>query len=104
MNEPTISFATNRTSQPETNEIIDSDLAGRMSLQIGTGKHAQTSIVFFTIKTCFTIGSVCSVGAYTLCWYFSDRPYFIDSLKGIWAIFIPVITLGLGYIFGKSKL
>ena len=103
MNEPTISFTSTPTGRTERSEIIDSDLAGRMSMQIGTGRHAQTSIVFYTIKTCFIIGSSCSLGAYVACIYFTDKPYFIESLKGIWAIFIPVITLGLGYIFGKNK-
>ena len=75
---------------------------GTISKVIGSGDNAKNSIVYKTIVWSFLCGVLFSLiivgfGIYKT----SSNP--IDEIKGVWAIFVPVITLSLGYIFGKSE-
>lgn len=77
-------------------------LSGEVSKIIGSGENAQHSIVYKTIAWSFTTGVVFSVMVFVYVVY-AGKENPLDSIKGVWSIFIPVITLSLGYIFGKSS-
>ncbi|WP_318459657.1 hypothetical protein [Photobacterium leiognathi] len=87
------------------------DMAGSVSQTIGTGKHAQDSVVWLTIKWSFIIGSILSFILIAFMWPSSPEGvhppiaavFPIEHLKVIWSIFIPIVTLALGYMFGKGK-
>lgn len=80
---------------------------GAIAKQIGTGDNAKDSFVWMTLQACFWIAGLISLGLFII--YFTS--FFIngcekvdslvDSLKNLWAIFTPIITLALGYAFGK---
>jgi surface polysaccharide O-acyltransferase-like enzyme len=75
---------------------------GLISGIIGSGEDAKNSIVYKTIAWSFLSGVLFSVVIIFYILYKGEgNPE--DSIKNIWAIFIPVITLSLGYIFGKNK-
>lgn len=74
---------------------------GEVSKIIGSGENAQHSIVYKTIGWSFAAGVFFSLLGFAYSAYCGSTDP-IDSLKGVWSIFIPVITLSLGYLFGRS--
>ncbi|CAH6918972.1 Conserved membrane hypothetical protein [Vibrio chagasii] len=75
---------------------------GHVSKIIGSGENAQNSIVYKTIAWSFLSGVIFSAIMFGYIVY-KDEGDLVSSIKSIWSIFIPVITLSLGYIFGKAK-
>lgn len=82
---------------------IDADMPGKITETIGSGKHAQAAIVWQTIKWSFVAGSVFSLIFVLYAWLGETEVSPAEDIKMIWSIFIPVITLALGYIFGKGR-
>jgi hypothetical protein len=76
--------------------------SGRITETIGTGENAKNSIVWMTITWSFFIASAMSLLFFSLVVCYKDFSY-IESIKSVWSIFVPIITLALGYAFGKSK-
>lgn len=85
------------------------DTQGIIAKHIGTGDNAKDSFVWMTLRACFWIAGLASasvfimkliaflrVGVY-------EEKELIASLKDLWAIFTPIITLALGYAFGKRE-
>jgi len=95
-NEPTHE---NISSKPESSL----DLPGKITGIIGSGKHAQAAIVWQTIKWSFIAGVILTLLVFVGSYFDSKLAFTVDSVTTIWAIFIPLITLALGYIFGKGK-
>lgn len=76
--------------------------SGRIAETIGTGDEAKNSIVWMTITWSFFIASMLSLLFFSLVVAYKDFDY-IEDLKSVWAIFVPIITLALGYAFGRSQ-
>lgn len=76
--------------------------SGRITETIGRGEDAKNSIVWMTITWSFFIGATLSLLLFSLVVADKDFKY-IDSIKDVWTVFVPLITLALGYAFGKSK-
>lgn len=97
--------------QPKKKSSINSDVIGTVGSVLGTGKHAQDSVVWLTIKWSLTLGLILSLILFVFMWPISPdgvhppiEPQFpIEELKTIWGVFIPLVTLALGYMFGKSN-
>lgn len=82
----------------------DAPIVGLITERIGSGEHAKESFVWVTITWSFVIGT--SITAIILLRTWCDgatATITIDSVKAIWTIFVPLITLALGYSFGKGK-
>ena len=74
---------------------------------LGSGEDAKNSIVYSLLKWIFGVGLLITI-IFTVYDFRVDisidnADKFLEHVKGIWGIFIPLITLSLGYIFGKSK-
>jgi hypothetical protein len=79
---------------------------GKISEIIGTGEHAKLGIIYLTIRWAFITGCVVSLLVVINYWGFREKekvPDFVSDIKVIWEVIIPIITLALGYAFGKSK-
>ena len=78
------------TSRPSirSGPIPQESLTGSIASQIGTGEHAKDSFIWATLKYCFLLGALINI---------------ISDLKDIWSIFTPILTLALGYAFGKRN-
>lgn len=75
---------------------------GKIAENIGSGEDAKNSIVWMTITWSFCIAGVLSLLLFGL--VVADKNFkYIDEIKSVWSIFIPIITLALGYAFGKSQ-
>lgn len=79
-----------------------SHVTGRITENIGSGENAKNSIVWMTITWSFFIASILSLLFFSLVVCYKDFEY-LKSIKEVWSIFIPIITLALGYAFGKNK-
>lgn len=80
-------------------------LEGKIAQTIGGGENAKNSFIWVTIRWSFLIGAVTSLAIYL-------RPVYcqvelqgnlLEDIKAAWSIFMPIITLALGYSFGKGK-
>lgn len=90
-------------AEPQPKSGFKDAIPGEITTVIGSGHHAQASIVWQTIKWSFISGSCLTI--ITLLWALIDvqSTFTIDHIESIWSIFIPIITLALGYIFGRGS-
>lgn len=74
---------------------------------IGEGQNAQHSIVTIVIISCFITAAVITILVVINYWCFRDCenkvPDIVGDLRIIWEIITPIITLALGYEFGKLE-
>jgi hypothetical protein len=75
---------------------------GTVAHVIGTGEHAQTAIVYTVVKWCFALGAVLSV-IFVAVPLLRGHAVAVADVKDVWSIFGPLITLALGYLFGKGR-
>lgn len=86
-------------------KVSGSPSEGSIAKTIGAGDNAKNSIVWVTIRWSFIIGAVTSLAMYlrpTYC-QVDMQGNLLEDIKSSWGIFMPVITLALGYIFGKGR-
>ena len=80
---------------------------GTINNIVGSGDNAKHSIVTITIMCGFVSILIVTVLVVINYWCFRDCenkvPDIVGDLKNIWEIVIPLITLALGYEFGKSE-
>lgn len=77
-------------------------IPGTLTRQLGSGEHAQNSIVYRTILWSFVGGGLLSAAAVVLA-YRDGKATPMSEIKEVWSIFAPLITLALGYVFGKGR-
>ena len=77
-------------------------LAGIVAQQIGSGDNAQNAIVYRTILWCFVAGGALSLAVFVYA-FVKEPATPLSGVKDVWSIFAPIITLALGYLFGKGK-
>ncbi len=88
----------NPTDQPDSH--------GKITNTIGTGEVAKDSIIYLVIKWSFISGTIITCLLILNNWFFRENekvPELTNDIKATWSIIIPIITLALGYAFGKSK-
>ncbi len=77
---------------------------GKITDIIGAGDNAKYSLAFVTLCCGFGLGFLITLGLYLKLTLGNDcYTSFIEDTKLVWSIFIPLITLALGYAFGKEK-
>lgn len=79
---------------------------GSITSIIGRGDDARNSFVYLTIKWSFISGCIVTVLVVVNSWLFRKNemvPDFGHDIELVWDIVVPIITLALGYAFGKSR-
>lgn len=78
---------------------------GSITRQIGSGEYAKDTFIYMTIFWSFVIGSVTCGAIYirTFAPPAMTAAEILEVVKGVWSIFLPIITLALGYSFGKGR-
>jgi hypothetical protein len=89
-------------SVPSANGAIAVPIPGAVTQQIGSGEHAQNSIVYRTILWSFIGGGSLSTASVVIA-LVKGSPSALSEVKDVWSIFAPLITLALGYLFGKGR-
>ncbi|CAM4393044.1 MULTISPECIES: hypothetical protein [Klebsiella pneumoniae complex] len=100
-----------KSSQPSVNSESKSGMSypGSIAAQIGTGEHAKDSFIWMILKYCFYLGAIFSGGMMLAYFHYvfdrnePDKIDIIAALKDVWSIFTPILTLALGYAFGKRE-
>ncbi|WP_311880985.1 MULTISPECIES: hypothetical protein [unclassified Pseudomonas] len=89
----------NTSSQPAQ------QVEGSITRQIGSGDYAKDTFIYITIFWSFVIGSVTCGAIYirTFSPPAMTAAEILEVVKGVWSIFLPIITLALGYSFGKGR-
>ncbi|AZP43681.1 hypothetical protein EJP81_18245 [Rahnella aquatilis] len=75
---------------------------GSMSGNVGTGKYAQTNIIWYIVSAIFVVFSCLAAALIVLSIYGYQISELSQSIKDIWGVFTPILTLALGYLFGKQ--
>ena len=82
------------------------DIPGSITKNIGTGENAKHSIIYLVLKWAFVAGIIITTLIIINNWFFRDCenkvPDVTDDLRIVWEIVVPIITLALGYEFGKK--
>jgi hypothetical protein len=93
--------------KPEENKIkTDSHTPGKITKTIGRGDDARNSFVYLTLQWAFIIGAALTILIIANKWFFEKDnvvPNIMKDISSAWEIVVPLITLALGYAFGKSK-
>ncbi|MGM9984297.1 MAG: hypothetical protein ACI38O_06380 [Fibrobacter intestinalis] len=78
---------------------------GLMQRLFGCGSDAKFGIAGIGIIGVLVIGFLSSIEICINYWIFDSKQNyrFSEELKNTWTTFIPVLTLALGYIFGRGK-
>jgi len=77
---------------------------GKIGEVIGTGENARNSFVWIAIRWSFIVGGLLCVGIFLHPTYCKSdaSDLFFEDIKAVWGIFVPIITMALGYAFGKG--
>lgn len=92
--------------QERESKFSETPIAGELVQRIGTGENAKNSIIWMTITWSFIIAggiSLILLIGYYFCSKPSPEPNVVEQLVRIWSIFAPIITLALGYAFGRGE-
>jgi hypothetical protein len=86
-------------------KVSGSPSKGKIAETIGGGEDAKNSFIWVTIRWSFLIGAITTLAIYLRPIYCQAelQGNLLDDIKAAWSIFMPVITLALGYSFGKGK-
>ncbi|ENY5168485.1 hypothetical protein ACEZNU_004517 [Vibrio parahaemolyticus] len=88
----------------KSSTVTEQPLVGKIADQIGTGSNAKDSFIWMTITWSFYISTGLSVLVFAKSVCLPSEGFdFMTSIKDIWSIFTPIITLALGYAFGKGQ-
>lgn len=96
--------ADEKPQQTATGELTSKEIAGKIATHIGTGRNAKDSFIWMTITWSFRIATGLSVLIFARSFFeVGAKEDLIESLAKIWGAFMPIITLALGYAFGKGE-
>jgi len=90
-------------SENLSNDTIKSHLHGEISKNFGTGENAKINLILYIISTTLIIFSSIAAALIVINIFGFNTDSIIQHIKDLWAIFTPIITLGLGYLFGTNK-
>ncbi|EJB8540592.1 hypothetical protein P3532_22820 [Vibrio parahaemolyticus] len=99
-------FEPKASSKPDSKpRINEKHLVGKIASQIGTGQNAKDSFIWMTITWSFYISTGLSAAIFLKYCFITPTPEsdYMTYIKDIWSIFTPIITLALGYAFGKGQ-
>lgn len=97
--------ASNTSPKKQRSSFIK-DIPGKITATIGSGENARNTFVYLTLRWAFISGVIITILIVINNWYFVEKkkvPDIMGDIKSCWEIIIPLITLALGYAFGKSK-
>lgn len=95
-------------NEQKTNEFSESSTSfvPNITKTIGRGEDARNSFIYLTITYTFITAVIITILCAINHWCFRKDekvPNIIEDIQIVWDIAIPLITLALGYAFGKAK-
>ncbi len=103
-----VSFSGNNetVSKPVKNNKWFQDFRGKLTKYIGTGENARHSLVLIVITGLLIIFVLITVLIFIDKWLTNncdENKNIVKDIVDLWEMVLPVITLALGYAFGKNK-
>ncbi|MDR9850777.1 hypothetical protein [Herbaspirillum huttiense] len=101
--------STDNKSTPNAKPVLSEvkgpvNSVGKFAELFGSGEHAKNTFIWVAMRWSFIIGCGISFALFIRAMCFPDKaPNLIDEIKSTWNIFLPVVTLALGYAFGKGS-
>ena len=93
-----------KTEAKPAGSVTSKEIAGKIAGHIGTGRNAKDSFIWMTITWSFYIATGISLLVFARSFFaVSEGENLLDSIIQIWSVFVPIITLALGYAFGKGE-
>jgi len=92
--------------KPKGNYNKSSANTSKIQQYIGEGNAAKDSFVYLTLVWSFWVGIIITALLFINAWLFRENekvPDVIGDVSKTWDLIIPLITLALGYAFGKSR-
>lgn len=98
--------------EPSTNSKIDNEIdrPGKLTETIGSGENAKNSIVYSVLKWCFLLitGFLLVETIFLFIEIFNSKllvlsDKLLECFKVVCQTIFPIVTLSLGYAFGKSQ-
>jgi hypothetical protein len=92
------------TKGSKSGSLLNKELAGKITGHIGTGRNAKDSFIWMTITWSFYIASGISILLFARSFSaVAESEELLASIVQVWSLFVPIITLALGYAFGKGE-
>jgi len=85
------------------NDTSKPHIRGEISKNFGTGENAKINLILYIISTTLIIFASIASAIIVINIYGFKTDAIIQYIKDLWSIFTPIITLGLGYLFGTNK-
>ena len=76
---------------------------GTITKTIGSGDNAKNSVIWHVISTTFCIFSCIVAAMFVIDVLNNNGKGILQIVKDVWSIFTPILTLSLGYMFGKEE-
>lgn len=70
---------------------------------IGKGDQAKDSVVWYLVTRMVRVSVLCIVILFAVDIWKNNGVNCLDILKQVWGVFAPIITLSMGYLFGKRE-
>ena len=70
---------------------------------IGKGDQAKDSVVWYLITRMVRLSAFVIFTLFAVDIYYSKGENCLDILKETWGVFAPIVTLAMGYLFGKKE-
>lgn len=90
--------------ESKAGSLTSKEIAGKITGHIGTGRNAKDSFIWMTITWSFYIASGISILLFIRSFFaVAESEELLASIVQVWSVFVPIITLALGYSFGKGE-
>jgi hypothetical protein len=87
-----------------TGAVTNKEVAGKITGHIGTGRNAKDSFIWMTITWSFYVATGISLLVFGRSFFeVAEGESLLDAIVTVWSVFVPIITLALGYAFGKGE-
>jgi hypothetical protein len=82
---------------------ISSLMMSPFSAVIGKGDEAKDSVVWYVITRVLRLATAVLLFFFGVDLYYHQGQNLMNILKEAWNVFVPIITLAMGYLFGKQN-
>lgn len=89
-----------------TTKLSENNTGGKITEFIGKGEDAKNTFIYLTLTWAFRTGICITILIFINGWIFRQNekvPDVMGEVSSAWDFIIPLVTLSLGYAFGKSK-
>lgn len=91
------------TAQFDKKSSIFNFNATPFSNLIGKGDQAKDSVVWYLITRMVRLSAAVILVLFAVDIYYSKGANCLSILKETWSVFAPIVTLAMGYLFGKKE-